>query len=68
MTGVGFEPTRVAPHELESCALDRSANLPNHDMKVITVSSIFDRNGHANTEFQSKFSSAVSDSRIPTRA
>ena len=27
MTAVGFEPTRIAPRELESRALDRSAKL-----------------------------------------
>ena len=27
MTAVGFEPTRIAPPELESGALDRSAKL-----------------------------------------
>ena len=29
MTAVGFEPTRIAPPELESGALDRSAKLSN---------------------------------------
>ena len=31
MTAVGFEPTRIAPPELESGALDRSAKLSRQD-------------------------------------
>ena len=34
LTAVGFEPTRIAPPELESGALDRSAKLSGRQEKV----------------------------------
>jgi hypothetical protein len=40
MSAVGFEPTRIAPPELESGALDRSAKLTHGNMyKLLSKSS-----------------------------
>ena len=37
MTAVGFEPTRIAPPELESGALDRSAKLSSAFLEITSV-------------------------------
>ena len=38
LSAVGFEPTRIAPPELESGALDRSAKLTNEIMFLVGLS------------------------------
>ena len=44
MTAVGFEPTRIAPPELESGALDRSAKLSRVEFSTATDYFITDTN------------------------